>query len=83
MQSILSTVAGPEEKKRAKSLFEHVEVVNDKLTERAAKLKISDKISPRSKVSRFVRSSNSVLRLSNLIRFIRLFYRFVHNLIPH
>ncbi|VDM42905.1 unnamed protein product [Toxocara canis] len=50
VQSILSTVAGPEEKKRAKNLFENVQVVDDKLTERAAKLKISDKISPRSKV---------------------------------
>uniref|UniRef100_A0A915AQH5 DUF1308 domain-containing protein n=1 Tax=Parascaris univalens TaxID=6257 RepID=A0A915AQH5_PARUN len=50
VQSILSTVAGPEEKKRAKSLFENVEVVDDKLTERAAKLRISDKISPRSKI---------------------------------
>lgn len=51
MQSILSTVAGPEERKRAKELFEKVEVVEDKLSERAAKLKLSDRISQRSKVN--------------------------------
>lgn len=51
MQSILGTVAGPEEKLRAQKLFENVEIVEDKLSERAFGLKLSDKISERSKVS--------------------------------
>lgn len=51
VQSILSTVAGSDEKIRAKELFLKVEVVEDKLSERAARLKLSDRISQRSKVS--------------------------------
>ncbi|EFO21331.1 expressed sequence [Loa loa] len=50
VQSILSTVAGPEEKIRAKELFEKVEVVEDKLSKRATTLKLSDRISQRSKI---------------------------------
>uniref|UniRef100_A0A0R3QKR9 WD repeat domain-containing protein 83 n=1 Tax=Brugia timori TaxID=42155 RepID=A0A0R3QKR9_9BILA len=50
VQSILSTVAGPKETMRAKKLFGKVEIVEDKLSERAAKLKLSDRISQRSKI---------------------------------
>uniref|UniRef100_A0A1I8EIV2 DUF1308 domain-containing protein n=1 Tax=Wuchereria bancrofti TaxID=6293 RepID=A0A1I8EIV2_WUCBA len=50
VQSILSTVAGPKEIIRAKELFEKVEIVEDKLSERAARLKLSDRISQRSKI---------------------------------
>lgn len=51
VQSILSTVAGLQEKVRAKELFEKVEIVEDKLSERAARLKLSDRINQRSKVN--------------------------------
>lgn len=47
---ILSTVAGPSEKARAEKLFEDVTVVEDRLTDRAKQLKLSDKISERSQV---------------------------------
>uniref|UniRef100_A0A915PV94 DUF1308 domain-containing protein n=1 Tax=Setaria digitata TaxID=48799 RepID=A0A915PV94_9BILA len=50
VQSILSTVAGSEEKIRAKELFQKVKVVEDKMTERAARLNLSDKINQRSKI---------------------------------
>lgn len=50
VNNILSTVAGPEEMRRAEELFTRVEVVEDKLSERAKALKMSDKINERSKV---------------------------------
>ncbi|VDK77517.1 unnamed protein product [Litomosoides sigmodontis] len=50
VQSILSTVAGPQEKIRAKALFEKVEIVEDHVSERAARLKLSDRINERSKI---------------------------------
>ncbi|KAM3718315.1 UPF0415 protein [Dirofilaria immitis] len=49
-QSILTTVAGPEERIRANELFKKVEVVEDKLSDKAAKLKLTDKINQRSKI---------------------------------
>uniref|UniRef100_A0A0R3RGX4 DUF1308 domain-containing protein n=1 Tax=Elaeophora elaphi TaxID=1147741 RepID=A0A0R3RGX4_9BILA len=50
VQSILRTVAGPQEKIRAEKLFEKVEIVEDKLSERAARLELSDRINQRSKI---------------------------------
>ncbi|CAG9535358.1 unnamed protein product [Cercopithifilaria johnstoni] len=49
VQSILSTVAGPQERIRAEELFKKVKIVEDKLSKRAAGLKLSDRISRRSK----------------------------------
>ncbi|VDN20213.1 unnamed protein product [Gongylonema pulchrum] len=50
VQSILSTVAGPGEKARANELFKKVEIVEDKLSDRTATLKLSDQINERAKV---------------------------------
>uniref|UniRef100_A0A0N5AH91 UPF0415 protein C7orf25 homolog n=1 Tax=Syphacia muris TaxID=451379 RepID=A0A0N5AH91_9BILA len=50
VKNILSTVAGPMEKKRAEELFKNVTVVEDKISERTAALKLSDKINKRSKI---------------------------------
>ncbi|CAJ0958813.1 unnamed protein product, partial [Mesorhabditis belari] len=48
--NIVSTVAGPAEKKRVEELLKNVEVVEDKLTERSASLPDSERISARSRV---------------------------------
>uniref|UniRef100_A0A914XS49 DUF1308 domain-containing protein n=1 Tax=Plectus sambesii TaxID=2011161 RepID=A0A914XS49_9BILA len=50
VRSILSTVAGENERKRADELLKRVEIVEDRTSARAAALKLSDKVSNRAKV---------------------------------
>ena len=50
VQSILSTVAGPQEKIRAEELFKKVRIVEDDVSERAKNLAPTERISDRCKV---------------------------------